>query len=438
MSTTSSSEFSGWGKNFQSRSERVALSSIDELQGLLTKAGRGRGFLPIGLHRSYGDSALNSGGTLIDLSALNTISIDASTGVAVVGAGVTITQLERAALMHSLFPPVVPGTGFVTMGGAIAADIHGKSHHRTGTFSACVRRIKLLLASGAIADYTPEDAEFWATVGGLGLTGAVLEVELQLKSVKSNSADVTERRVKNLAEMIDVLGGADADFEHTVAWIDLSGDYRGRGVVSLGNYGATSVKSKDSNSAGPKLPSIAGKNFITPLSVRAFNEIWFRKPLKNGPVALGKYMHPLDGINEWNNIYGRDGFLQYQFVIDIGKEEIFERLFAGLRSLKAASFLGVLKKFGEQSQAPMSFPRRGWTLTLDYSTKVPGLEKFLQEFDEELVAAGGRIYLIKDSRVSPSLIPAMYPELNKWREIRRTMDPTGLWQSDQARRLHLC
>ena len=149
-------------------------------------------------------------------------------------------------------------------------------------------------------------------------------------------------------------------------------------------------------------------------------------------------MHPLDGVNEWNNVYGREGFLQYQFVIDIGKEEIFERLFAGLRSLKAASFLGVLKKFGEQSPAPLSFPRKGWTLTLDYSTKVPGLEKFLQEFDDELVAAGGRIYLIKDSRVSPALIPGMYPELNNWREIRRTMDPTGLWQSDQARRLHLC
>ena len=165
MPTTSRSEFSGWGNNFQSRSQRVVISNLDELQGLLAKTESGRGFLPVGLHRSYGDSALNSGGTLIDLSALNSIAIDASTGVAVVGAGVTITQLERAALIHSLFPPVVPGTGFVTMGGAIAADIHGKSHHKTGTFSACVRRIKLLLASGVVADYTPKEAEFWATIG---------------------------------------------------------------------------------------------------------------------------------------------------------------------------------------------------------------------------------------------------------------------------------
>ena len=149
-------------------------------------------------------------------------------------------------------------------------------------------------------------------------------------------------------------------------------------------------------------------------------------------------MHPLDGISHWNRIYGVTGFLQYQFVIDIGQEDIFEKLFAGLRGLKAASFLGVLKKFGAASQAPLSFPRPGWTLTLDYSMAVPGLEKFLRDFDEELVSRGGRIYLIKDSRLDARFVPIMYPELNRWREIRSAMDPDQLWQSDQARRLHLC
>ena len=172
--------------------------------------------------------------------------------------------------------------------------------------------------------------------------------------------------------------------------------------------------------------------------MRVFNEVWFRKPLKNGAVALTKYMHPLDGVANWNRIYGAAGFLQYQFVIDDGREEIFERLFAGLRALKASSFLGVLKKFGAASNAPLSFPRPGWTLTLDYSVLVPGLESFLQKFDEELVAAGGRVYLIKDSRVAPTLVPAMYPELDKWRATRNAMDPHHLWQSDQARRLQLC
>jgi decaprenylphospho-beta-D-ribofuranose 2-oxidase len=295
-----------------------------------------------------------------------------------------------------------------------------------------------LLSSGDVCDLFPTQPEFWATVGGLGLTGIVLEVEIQLRKVASNSADVAETRVKNLEEMIELLDRSDADFEHTVAWIDLSGDYRGRGVVSLGNYGTADVKSKESSGNGPSLPSIFGANFITPLSVRAFNEIWFRKPLKHGAVSLASYMHPLDGVNNWNNIYGKSGFLQYQFVIDIGQEEIFEKLFAGLRSLKAASFLGVLKKFGEQSPAPLSFPRKGWTLTLDYSTSVPGLEKFLRDFDEELAAQGGRTYLIKDSRLDPKHIVQMYPEINKWRRTRDAMDPKGLWQSDQSRRLGLC
>ena len=324
------------------------------------------------------------------------------------------------------------------MGGAVAAEIHGKSHHKTGSFSQCLNWIKLLLASGQVVQLFSSDEEFWATVGGLGLTGLILEVDLNLRPINSNSVDVTERRVKNLDQMIEVLNTSDIDYEHTVAWIDLSGDYRGRGVVSLGNYGSTPLKVGNAKSSGPSLPSVGGTNFISPLTVKAFNELWFRKPLKNGSVGLSKYMHPLDGVNNWNRIYGDAGFLQYQFVIDEGKEEIFERLFAGLRSLKAASFLGVLKKFGAASGAPLSFPKPGWTLTLDYPTTVPGLEKFLHAFDEELVAAGGRIYLIKDSRVDHSLIPAMYPELEKWRRIRSSMDPAGLWQSDQARRLRLC
>lgn len=429
---------SGWGNNFHSLSTRVSVASIEEAQEALSFASDKRGLLPVGLHRSYGDSALNSGGALLDIAELNQITIDSDSATAIVGGGVRIAQLEKAALAHSFFPPVVPGTGHVTMGGAVAADIHGKSHHKTGSFSSCVRRIKLLLANGEIADYTRADTEFWTTVGGLGLTGIILEIEISLRRVSSNSVDVSERRVDNLEQMLELLKNSDNDYEHTVAWIDLSGDYRGRGVVSLANYGNRTLKSHSGDASKLSLPGLGGRNFITPITVKTFNEVWFRKPLKNGAVPLSKYMHPLDGINKWNRIYGEKGFLQYQFVIDVGREEIFERLFAGLRSLKASSFLGVLKKFGTASQAPMSFPRPGWTLTLDYSTSVPGLEKFLCEFDYDLAAAGGRIYLIKDSRLDSQLVPIMYPGFTQWREERRAMDPNYLWQSDQARRLQLC
>ncbi len=431
-------ESSGWGNNFHSLSARASPVTIEQAQEFVRAKSLSRGLLPVGLHRSYGDSSLNSGGTLMDMTALKSISIDIATRIATVGAGVSIAELERAALSQSLYPPVVPGTGYVTMGGALAADIHGKSHHKTGSFSQSVRRIVLILSSGEIAQYLPSDPEFWATVGGMGLTGIVVEVDVELRPIQSNSVEVREERVQSLGQMIDLLNDSDQEFEHTVAWIDLSGAYQGRGVVSLGNYGATQLKEKVKVEKGPSLPSIAGKNFITPLTVKAFNEMWFRKPLKSGPVVLHKYMHPLDGINNWNNIYGKSGFLQYQFVIDVGQEQIFEKLFAGLRQLKTASFLGVLKKFGSESLAPMSFPRPGWTLTLDYSTSVPGLQSFLQKFDEELIAVGGRVYLIKDSRVDPALIPLMYPDLPRWQELQRSMDPLGLWKSDQARRLNLC
>ncbi|HEY4898995.1 MAG TPA: FAD-binding oxidoreductase [Candidatus Nanopelagicaceae bacterium] len=438
MRSTETQLTSGWGNNFHSLSTRVSAVSVEAAQEALSLVNHERGLLPVGLHRSYGDSALNSGGTLIDIAALNEISIDPDNATAIVGGGVTIAGLEKAALAHSLFPPVVPGTGYVTMGGAVAADIHGKSHHKTGSFSSCVRRIRLLLANGAIANYMPTDPEFWTTVGGLGLTGIILEIEITLRRVSSNSVDVSEHRVDNLGKMLELLGTSDHDYEHTVAWIDLSGDYRGRGVVSLGNYGSRALESNSSSSSKLSLPKVGGRNFITPITVKAFNEIWFRKPLKKGAFQLTKYMHPLDGINKWNRIYGDNGFLQYQFVVDVGREEIFERLFAGLRSLKASSFLGVVKKFGAASQAPMSFPRPGWTLTLDYSTSVPGLEKFLREFDQQLVAAGGRVYLIKDSRLNPQLVPIMYPGFIQWRDQQRAMDPLHVWQSDQARRLQLC
>ena len=437
MRITESQSVSGWGNNFHSLATRATVATVAEAEELVSMGTGNRGLLPVGMHRSYGDSALNSGGTLVDLTELNQIAIDADTGIATVGAGVTITELERAALAHSLFPPVVPGTGNVTMGGAIAADIHGKSHHKTGSFSQSVLQMTLLLSSGKPVTYFPHDPEFWATVGGLGLTGIVVEIKVQLREVRSNSVDVTEHRVANLETMLELLRKSDQDYEHTVAWIDLSGDYRGRGVVSLGNYGSKSLKDKAS-SARLSVPDFAGINFISPVTVKAFNELWFRKPLKNSAALLTKYMHPLDGISNWNRIYGASGFLQYQFVIDEGREDIFERLFAGLRGLKASSFLGVLKKFGPAAPSPLTFPRPGWTLTLDYSVNVPGLERLLQEFDQELVTAGGRVYLIKDSRLSPALIPAMYPQLEQWREIQRRMDPQHLWQSDQSRRLQLC
>ncbi|HEX7404665.1 MAG TPA: FAD-binding oxidoreductase [Candidatus Nanopelagicaceae bacterium] len=438
----------GWGRSIHSDSTTSKPLSLDELQQEVLNQRDSRGVLAFGLRRSYGDSALNIGGLSIDMENFSEIAIYPDTQSVTIGAGVSIRTLEKAAREHQLFPPVVPGTGFVTIGGAIAADIHGKSHHLTGSFSSCVTRIRLLYSDGEVRDIFPDgptSPHFWATVGGLGLTGVILEADLRLVQIESPSVSVEETRADDLGSMLAMLKAADGQFQHTVAWIDLSGDFRGRGIVSKGNYFEGSFKEnmrlkKPRSKESPQLrfPEIGNHSLINRHSVRAFNEMWFRKPLAHGLSSLESFMHPLDRIQNWNRIYGNTGFLQYQFVVPDENEDFLEHVLGKMKEIGAASFLGVLKRFGKGSLGHLSFPAPGWTLALDIPTKVENLERTLNELDEQLCVRGGRIYLIKDARLRPEFLPIMYPRLDEWRNIRSDMDPRGLWQSDQARRLRIC
>jgi decaprenylphospho-beta-D-ribofuranose 2-oxidase len=244
--------------------------------------------------------------------------------------------------------------------------------------------------------------------------------------------------------MLTLLSAADKDFQHTVAWIDLSGDFRGRGVVGKGNYVTQEVPDGKSSTnrikegASLPFPNIGGMSFINKYTVRAFNEMWFRKPLTKGIASIDSFMHPLDRIHNWNRIYGRRGFLQYQFVVPGGNEDFLAHVLTTMKDLGAASFLGVLKRFGEGSPAPLSFPKPGWTLALDIPAHLNNLEQTLNSLDSQLCAREGRIYLVKDARLKPVFVPIMYPRLEEWRTIRNNMDPGGMWQSDQSRRLKLC
>jgi decaprenylphospho-beta-D-ribofuranose 2-oxidase len=438
----------GWGRSIHSGSSASKPRSLDELQQAIANQSAYRGILAHGLRRSYGDSALNVGGLAIDMANFSGIAIYPDTQSITIGAGVSIQTLEKAALEHQLYPPVVPGTGYVTIGGAIAADIHGKSHHLTGSFSSCVTRIRMLYSDGEVRDLFPDgptSTHFWATVGGLGLTGVILEADLQLVQVESSSVMVEETRADNLDQMLGMINAADGEFQHTVAWIDLSGDFRGRGVVSKGNYFEGSFtenmrtkKPISKGSAQLTFPEIGNRSLINRQSVRAFNEVWYRKPLAHGLSSIESFMHPLDRIQNWNRIYGKPGFLQYQFVVPDGNEDFLEQVLAKMRTIGAASFLGVLKRFGKGSPGYLSFPKPGWTLALDFPIRIKNLERTLNELDAQLCAREGRIYLIKDARLRPEFVPAMYPRLQEWREIRNQMDPEGLWQSDQSRRLNLC
>jgi decaprenylphospho-beta-D-ribofuranose 2-oxidase len=235
------------------------------------------------------------------------------------------------------------------------------------------------------------------------------------------------------------LSESDERYSHTVAWIDLSGDFRGRGIVSKANYYEGQYKPYERKlSNGISVPFLLDVNYVKPTSVRLFNEAWFRKPVRNGQVDLYTYMHPLDGVSNWNRIYGKYGFVQYQFVLPYDKERIIEQILQLIRKSGGASFLGVLKKFGESGKSFLGFPKKGWSLAIDLPSDLPGLEILLNKIDEILVSEGGRIYLVKDSRMKPELVPLMYKDLGVWRTIRDEMDPNGIWKSDQARRLQLC
>lgn len=440
-------ESTGWGRTLRSVSSEFEPRTLQELQEFIGDEENPRGVIAHGLRRSYGDSSLNIGGVSLDAAFLSGLTFHPDSQVVTVGAGVSMRTLERASLERRLFPPVVPGTGFVSIGGAIAADIHGKSHHTTGSFSSCVKRIQLLYSDGEIRDLYPEGPSadhFWATVGGLGLTGIILEADLELIHMSDPSVLVEETRVNNLEEMLTVLSSSDAIYQHTVAWIDLSGDFRGRGVVGKGNYVSHDstvekiLPAKIKEGASLSFPKIGGISFISKYTVRAFNEMWFRKPLTNGISSIDSFMHPLDRIQNWNRIYGARGFLQYQFVVPEGNEDFLAHVLQVMKDLGAASFLGVLKRFGESSPGHLSFPKPGWTLALDIPAHIDNLEQTLNSLDSQLCARDGRIYLIKDARLKPEFVPLMYPRLEEWRSIRNNMDPRGMWQSDQSRRLKLC
>jgi decaprenylphospho-beta-D-ribofuranose 2-oxidase len=258
---------------------------------------------------------------------------------------------------------------------------------------------------------------------------------------------VTENnRVGDLDSMLVELQEMNDRFPHTVAWIDLSGDFRGRGIVSGGRHALLSDLSKkaqlnplqyvDRRSIG--LPDIFPSGVMNSATMRAFNEVWFRKPLGSGVLGVQKFMHPLDGVGAWNRIYGKSGFLQYQFVVPFDQIGFIRLVLAEMKKLKVGSFLGVLKSFGVASKAHLSFPFPGWTLAVDIPANVDGLDEVLSQLDEKLVEVGGRIYLTKDARMSSELVRAMYPRIDEWREIREQMDPNHIWQSDQSRRLRLC
>jgi decaprenylphospho-beta-D-ribofuranose 2-oxidase len=412
-----------------------------------------RGVLVRGLGRSYGDCAQNAGGVVLDAprsSGLLEVDLDGRRVTA--RAGTSLDQLMHWLVPLGMFVPVTPGTRMVTVGGAIAADVHGKNHHRHGSFCDHVESLRLVDGRGEVRQLSTEgDAEaFWATAGGVGLTGAVLDATIRMKPITSSRLLVDTDRAADLDEVMSLMREGDDLYDYSVAWIDLlsTGRAMGRSVLQRGRF----ATEEEACAAGvedplafrttqlPSPPDVVPNILLNKLTIKAFNELWFRKaPVcrRDEVQTIEAFFHPLDMIAEWNRIYGRRGFLQWQFAVPDDGAEVVRTSVDRLSSRGISSFLAVLKRLGPGNAGYLSFPRQGWTLALDIPITA-GLDRLLDELDELVVSAGGRVYLAKDSRVRPELLPAMYPRLEDWREVREKLDPDRRFRSDMGRRLGLC
>ena len=441
----------GWGRTAPTRAALLPVHDDDDVRAAVLAAS-GRGVVARGLARSYGNAAQNAGGTVLDMtSAARVLQADLETGLVDVEAGISLDELMNRFVPQGFFVPVTPGTRLVTVGGAIAADIHGKNHHVAGSFGSHVRWLDLLTADGQVRRVSPESDPdlFWATVGGMGLTGVILRAQVQLKAIQSSRCLVDTDRTPDLDSLMTLLTETDHLYEYSVAWIDTlaKGKRMGRSVVTRGRFAKIDelpAKRRTDplayhGSVKASVPDVFPPGLLNLATVAAFNEVWYRKApkLKRDQLqSIPTFFHPLDAVGGWNRIYGPRGFVQYQVTVPFGAEEAMREVLGRLSSFGTASFLAVLKRFGPGNPGMLSYPSPGWTLALDIPV-MKGLAGLLDALDEVVIAAAGRTYLAKDSRVRPETFEKMYDRLDDFRAVRSRVDPAGVFTSDLARRLAL-
>jgi decaprenylphospho-beta-D-ribofuranose 2-oxidase len=444
----------GWGRTAPTTADVFSTADVDVIAKAVTRAGE-RGVIARGLGRSYGDPAQNAGGLVIDMTPLNRIhSIDPGTGAVDVDAGVSLDQLMKAALPHGLWVPVLPGTRQVTIGGAIANDIHGKNHHSAGSFGNHVLSMDLITADGRIRTLTPQGPEaelFWATVAGIGLTGIIVRATIKMKKTESAYFIVDADRTANLDETLALFtDGSDLNYDYSMSVPDLisDDDRLGRATFSRGSLARVDqlpdkLRHDPLKFDAPQLmtlPDVFPNGLGNKLTFGLLNNVWQRTVPRGGARGkiqnLTQFYHPLDMLSEWNRAYGSHGFLQYQFSVPFGGEDALKQICRKIARSGHYSFLNVFKRMGEGNRAPLSWPSPGWMLSVDFPIK-SGLGRFCDELDEDVLAAGGRLYTAKDSRTSPETFAKMYPRLDEWRKVRHSVDPEGVFASDMSRRLEL-
>ncbi|RPE41319.1 decaprenylphospho-beta-D-ribofuranose 2-oxidase [Streptomyces sp. Ag109_O5-1] len=442
----------GWGRTAPTAARLIRPRTYQEAADAIRNCGA-RGGIARGLGRAYGDAAQNAGGAVLDMTGLDRIhAIDADGGTVLCDAGVSLHRLMEVLLPLGWFVPVTPGTRQVTVGGAIGADIHGKNHHVSGSFSRHVLSFELLTADGHVRTVSRGTPLFDATAGGMGLTGVILTATVRLLPVETSYMSVDTERAADLDDLMARLTATDHRYRYSVAWIDLlaRGAATGRAVLTRGDHAPLQALGRETRAGRaplafrprqlPAAPAFVPGGLLGRTTVGLFNELWYRKAprARAGQLqGISAFFHPLDGVPHWNRVYGRAGFVQYQFVVGHGREDALRRIVARISEHRCPSFLAVLKRFGDADPGWLSFPVPGWTLALDIPAALPGLAAFLDELDEEVAAAGGRVYLAKDSRLRPELLAAIYPRIAEFRALRAELDPRGVFVSDLSRRLGL-
>ena len=462
---TTEKSLHGWGRTAATTAHVLSTPDVDVIKTAVAQVAEDnadkpahlrRGVIARGMGRSYGDPAQNAGGLVIDMQPLNKIhSIDPESGIVDVDGGVTLDQLMKAALPYGLWVPVLPGTRQVTIGGAIGPDIHGKNHHSAGSFGNHVTSMELLVADGRVLHLEPEGENselFWATVGGMGLTGIILRAQIKMTKTETAYFIADTDRTDNLDETVAFHSdGSEHNYTYSSAWFDvISPEPKlGRSTISRGSLAtleqleelAPKLAKDPLKFNAPQLmtvPDIFPNFTMNKLSLMAIGEAYYLMgaPARNQVKNLTQFYQPLDLIGEWNRGYGSNGFLQYQFVVPTDAVEPFKEIIRDMQRSGHYSALNVFKLFGPGNKAPLSYPMPGWNVCVDFPIK-PGLGTFLDDLDKRVMEFGGRLYLAKESRTSAENFHKMYPGLEGWLKTRNDIDPTGVFASDMSRRLEL-
>jgi decaprenylphospho-beta-D-ribofuranose 2-oxidase len=434
-------EISGWGRALAAKVRAWRPERVAGVQQAL-HAERDDGVIAYAAGRSYGDAPLNSGDVILTGRLNRILSADWNTGYVVCEPGVTVGDLMHVALRHGYAVSVSPGTGFATVGGSIANDVHGKNHDRHGSFGDHVDWVDLMLPDGEIRRVTPDGEPdlFAATVGGIGLTGIMVAAGLKLRRVKSNAVLMKETPARNLDDFLAMQEDARARNTYVVGWIDATARGRalGRGILETADDSPDTV---DSPAGRRKRMPIEMPGFaMNRLSVGIFNALYYHRVPRRGRerrVPLTQFLYPLDAIEDWNRLYGKRGFYQFQCVLPDAESPVgLRKLMEAISAAGTGSFLAVLKTLGAEGRGHLSFPMRGFTLALDFPAK-PGVTELLGRLEHITLDHGGRIYLAKDGAMKAESFAAMYPKLGDFRRVLDRIDPDHVMESDMARRLKI-